>query len=82
MSESPTSLIKLQIDAAVATVILDRAEKLHALTPEMIETLAEIAARIDADTTRLIYLSVLPFFRAAASSRSLAITLSRCSSLA
>jgi enoyl-CoA hydratase/carnithine racemase len=49
MPESKTSLIKLQIDAAVATVTLDRAEKLHALTPEMIETLADIAARIDAD---------------------------------
>ena len=50
MLESPTSQIKLHIDAAVATVILDRAEKLHALTPEMMETLADIAARIDADT--------------------------------
>jgi len=49
MPESKTSLIKLQFDAAVATVTLDRAEKLHALTPEMIETLADIAARIDAD---------------------------------
>lgn len=49
MPESPTSQIKLHIDAAIATVILDRAEKLHALTPEMIETLADIAARIDAD---------------------------------
>jgi enoyl-CoA hydratase/carnithine racemase len=50
MPESPTSQIKFHIDGAVATVILDRAEKLHALTPEMIETLADIAARIDADT--------------------------------
>jgi len=49
MPESKTSLIKLQIDAAVATVTLDRAEKLHALTPEMIDTLADIAARIEAD---------------------------------
>lgn len=49
MPESPTSQIKLHIDAAIATVILDRAEKLHALTPEMMETLADIAARIDAD---------------------------------
>ena len=49
MPESPASQIKLQIDGAVATVILDRAEKLHALTPEMMETLAAIATRIDAD---------------------------------
>ena len=49
MPESPASRIKLQIDGALATVILDRAEKLHALTPEMMETLAGIAARIDAD---------------------------------
>ena len=49
MPESPTNLIRLHLDGAVATVILDRAEKLHALTPEMIETLAGIAARIDAD---------------------------------
>jgi enoyl-CoA hydratase/carnithine racemase len=43
-------LVKLQIDSAVATVILDRAEKLNALTPEMLESLAEIATQIDADT--------------------------------
>ena len=49
MPESLTSQIKFQIDGAVATVTLDRAEKLHALTPDMLETLAEIAARIDAD---------------------------------
>ena len=49
MPESPTSRIKYKVDGAVATVILDRAEKLHALTPEMIETFADIAARIDAD---------------------------------
>ncbi len=50
MPESPVSRIKLHIDGTVATVILDRAEKLHALTPEMMETLADIAARIDADS--------------------------------
>jgi enoyl-CoA hydratase len=49
MPDSPTSQIRFHIDAAVATVILDRAEKLHAITPEMMETLADIAARIDAD---------------------------------
>ncbi len=49
MPESPASQIRFQIDAAVATVTLDRAEKLHALTPDMMEALANIAARIDAD---------------------------------
>lgn len=49
MPESTASRIRLQIDGAVATVILDRAETLHALTPEMMETLADIATRIDAD---------------------------------
>lgn len=49
MPESSTSLVKLHIDGAIATVMLDRAAKLHALTPEMIEALADIATRIDAD---------------------------------
>lgn len=49
MAESTTDQIKFHIDGAVATVILDRAEKLHALNPDMLETLADIAARIDAD---------------------------------
>ena len=49
MSDNATSLVTLQIDGAIATVILDRAEKLNSLTPEMIETLADIATRIDAD---------------------------------
>ena len=51
MSESSTSRIQLHIDGAIATVMLDRAEKLHALTPEMMETLANIATTIDADAT-------------------------------
>ncbi len=50
MPDATTKQIKLHIDAAVATVMLDRAEKLHALTPDMLETLADIAAQIDADT--------------------------------
>ena len=50
MPDRTTSQIKLSIDAAVATVILDRPDKLNALTPAMIEALADIAARIDADT--------------------------------
>ncbi|HEX9451207.1 MAG TPA: enoyl-CoA hydratase/isomerase family protein [Burkholderiales bacterium] len=49
MPESSPNRIKVHVDGAVATVILDRAEKLHALTPEMIETLADIATRMDAD---------------------------------
>ena len=49
MPESPTRQIKFQIDGAIAIVSLDRAEKLHALTPEMMEALADIATRIDAD---------------------------------
>ena len=49
MPESPTGQIKFHIDGAIALVILDRAEKLHALTPEMMEALADIATRIDAD---------------------------------
>ena len=44
MPESATSHINLHSDGAVATVTLDRAEKLHALTPEMMERLAGIAA--------------------------------------
>ena len=50
MPDSSASQINLHIDGAVATVILDRAEKLHALTPEMMETLADIAKQIDADS--------------------------------
>src|SRR5258706_12470229 len=50
MPESSPNRIKVHVDGAVATVILDRAEKLHALTPEMIETLADIATRMDADS--------------------------------
>jgi enoyl-CoA hydratase/carnithine racemase len=50
MSDTPTSRIRLHINGAVATVTLDRAEKLNALTPEMLDALADIAARIDTDT--------------------------------
>jgi enoyl-CoA hydratase/carnithine racemase len=49
MPDSQTEQVKLQIDAQVATVTLNRAEKLHALTPDMIEALGNIATRIDAD---------------------------------
>src|SRR5258707_2200751 len=50
MPESSPKRIKVHVDGAVATVILDRAEKLNALTPEMIDELAEAASRIDRDT--------------------------------
>lgn len=42
-------LVRLAIDGAVATVTLDRPDKLNALTPEMLEELSRIAARLDAD---------------------------------
>jgi len=45
-----TGLVTLQIDGAVATVVVDRADKLNALTPQMLESLAEIATQIDANT--------------------------------
>ncbi|MEO8410925.1 MAG: enoyl-CoA hydratase/isomerase family protein, partial [Propionivibrio sp.] len=49
MTDESIDLVKLEIDAAVATVTLDRPAKLNALTPAMLESLAAIAARIDAD---------------------------------
>ncbi len=41
--------ITLAIDGPIATVTIDRQKKLNALTPEMIETLAQIASELDAD---------------------------------
>ena len=41
--------VQLAIDGAVATITLDRADKLNALTPGMLEELSRIAARLDAD---------------------------------
>ena len=43
-------LVTLGIENATALVTLNRPDKLNALTPEMIDTLAEIATRIDEDT--------------------------------
>ena len=43
-------LVTLAIDGTIATVTLNRPDKLNALTPDMIDALAEHAARIDADT--------------------------------
>src|SRR5258706_9345841 len=50
MPEAGASQIRFETKDAIATVVLDRAEKLNALTPEMIEGLAQIARSIDADS--------------------------------
>jgi enoyl-CoA hydratase/carnithine racemase len=49
MPDAAASQVRLQSDGAVATVTLDRAERLNALTPEMIDALAEAASHIDRD---------------------------------
>jgi enoyl-CoA hydratase len=49
MSDSTPSQIALHVDEAVATVTLDRAAKMHALTPEMLDALGDLASRIEAD---------------------------------
>ena len=46
---SASSAVRVDIDGAVATVTLERAEKLNSLTPAMIEALADAASRVDAD---------------------------------
>jgi len=46
---SASSAVRVDIDGAVATVTLERAEKLNSLTPAMIEALADAASRLDAD---------------------------------
>jgi enoyl-CoA hydratase len=43
--------VRLHVDGHVATVMLDRPAKLHALTAEMIEALADFAADIDKDAS-------------------------------
>src|SRR5882762_4890541 len=49
MPEADASQIRFDTKDAIATVLLDRAEKLNALTPDMIEALARVARSIDAD---------------------------------
>jgi enoyl-CoA hydratase len=44
-------LIQLEKDGAIAVVTLNRAEKLNALTPEMLDQLEQAAAQIEADTS-------------------------------
>jgi len=44
-----TEHVSLAIDGAVATVTLNRPEKLNALTMEMIDALSAVAAQLDAD---------------------------------
>jgi len=48
MPEAATDQVSLQISGAVATVTLNRADKLNALTPAMIEALADAATHIEA----------------------------------
>jgi enoyl-CoA hydratase/carnithine racemase len=43
-------LVTLAVDGPIATVTLNRPDKLNSLTPDMIDALAEHATRIDADT--------------------------------
>lgn len=43
------TLVRLAIDGAVATVTLDRPQKLNVLTLEMLDDLARIATQLDAD---------------------------------
>src|SRR5438552_11199655 len=47
--DAAASQVRLQSDGAVAIVTLDRADKLNALTPDMIDALGEAASRIDRD---------------------------------
>ncbi len=49
MAETAQGNVLVEIDGQVATVTLNRPEKLNALTLDMLDALAEIAARLDAD---------------------------------
>jgi enoyl-CoA hydratase/carnithine racemase len=45
----PGELVRLEIDGAIATITLNRPEKLNAMTPEMLDELEEIVRRLDRD---------------------------------
>jgi enoyl-CoA hydratase len=49
MTALPADAVVLQVDEAVATVTLNRPDKLNALTLEMLSSLEEIARRLDED---------------------------------
>ncbi len=49
MTENANPLVRLDVADAVATVTLDRPQKMNALTPQMIEDLLRIADEIEAD---------------------------------
>jgi enoyl-CoA hydratase len=49
MTGSVVAGLRMQIDGAIATITLDRPEKLNAMTPEMLEGLDAALASIDAD---------------------------------
>jgi enoyl-CoA hydratase/carnithine racemase len=51
MAETAQGNVLLEIDGQVATVTLNRAEKLNALTMDMLGALADAAATLDADRT-------------------------------
>jgi enoyl-CoA hydratase len=51
MAETAQGNVLLEIDGQVATVKLSRADKLNALTMDMLDSLADAAARLDADRT-------------------------------
>jgi enoyl-CoA hydratase len=49
MSESVVAGIRLQVEGPIATITLDRPEKLNAVTPEMLEGLEAMLTSIEAD---------------------------------
>jgi enoyl-CoA hydratase len=51
MLETKTNNVVLRVDGRIATVTLDRPGKLNALSPEMIEALADFAMDIDKDAS-------------------------------